>query len=248
MVVTSCNARLVFYVAILLLVGSSAVSCGQGASPAPPVSPLSPTVTRTDPHTMRTPGSVEIGQVYAAQFRGSWASGYPYPVFFLDIPYGTARFTLVEVAYGSADPLNQAHPRLDRVVQEVIWPDGNVSQLIAENFYYDEVQSLLLTYNGALDGIPLETATLDVSSARGVGIAYLGDTGGINVFYNCVSPISIDYEESAVTTDGRPTEAAFSWECKGDAYEVETQVTWGISDPEYNIDVVTGLTAVITRR
>jgi hypothetical protein len=136
---------------------------------------------------------------------------------------------------------------LEKVVQEVIWPDGSISQLIAEDFYYDEAEDLLLWYSATLDGIPLDTVSYDIFAAQGVGIAFLGDTGGVNVFYNCSSPTTIDYQELATDENGHPTAGNFQWQCEADSYDMHVEVVWGRSDPHHDIEVVTGLSATITR-
>lgn len=231
----------------VLVAVCSSVSCGSHVSPGSSATELAsiPSPASETAVSTRVPGP--RGQVYAAQIRGQWASGYPYPVFFLDLPFGTATLTLAEVVYGSSPPLNEAHPRLEKVVQEVIWPDGSISQLIAEDFYYDDTEGLLLWYSATLDGIPLDTVSYDIFAAQGVGIAFLGDTGGVNVFYNCSSPTTIDYQELATDENGHPTAGNFQWQCEADSYDMHVEVVWGRSDARYDINVITGLSATITR-
>ena len=235
------------WAAFVLVAVSSSVSCGSRVSPESPATELAsiPSPATETAASTRVPGPT--GQVYAAQIRGQWASGYPYPVFFLDLPRGTATLTLSEVIYGSSPPLNEAHPRLVRVVEEVIWPNGSISQLVAQDFYYDETEGLLLWYSATLDGIPLDTVSYDIFAAQGVGIAFLGDTGGVNVFYNCSSPTTIDYQELATNEKGHPTVGNFQWQCDADSYDMHVEVVWGRSDPHQDIDVITGLSATITR-
>lgn len=230
------------YVSLLVLTGCLVVSCRQ-ASPGLSTSPLPMSPVTTPP-----PSAVlEKGMVHAAQFRGAWASGYPYPVFFFDVPQGTTTMTLQEVVYATEEPLGAVHPRLEKVAHEIVWPGGATSQVLATNFYYDENQEQLLTYEATFDDTSIDTAGFDVFVASGVGIAYLGDSKGVNIFYNCASSTSIDYQELSANEAGLPTEAVFNWGCEGDVYEVRVETTWGKSDSDYNIDVITGLTATITR-
>jgi hypothetical protein len=234
---------------IVLLAASVLVACGRDGEPEStatmsPLSPLAVPPTRSASLPATAP---EMGQVYAARFYGGWASGYPYPVFFIDAPPGTTQAVLEHVVYTSEEPLGGLHPRLEKVSEEIVWPSGATSQVVADEFYYDAAEGTLLTYNATLDGVALDTVAYDVSSADGVGIAYLGDTGGVNVFFNCSFSISIDYQELGVNDQGKPTQAVFSWECEGESYKVEVESAWGKSDPEHNIDVIEKLTATITR-
>lgn len=234
------RTRISAYTSLLLIGVFLLTACQSGGAPVPTIfSPLSPIVT---------PSSVSaVGQVYAAQIRGAWAAGGPYPVFFFDVPTGTTRISAQRIAYGTQPPLSGAHPRLTELSQAIVWPGGVTSQVLAQDFVYDENAGLLLMFNAFLDGSSLDTASYDIFSCAGVGIAYLGDAGGANVFYNCAVPISIQYQELSRNETGRPTEALFTWECESNAYEVNVTMTWGKSDPVYNIDVITGLTAAITR-
>lgn len=235
------KTRISAYTSLLLIGVFLLTACQSRGAPAfPVVSPLSP---------IATPFSVSaVGQVYAAQIRGAWAAGGPYPVFFFDVPPGTTRINTQEIVYDTKPPLSGTHPRLAKLSQTIVWPGGFTSQILARDFVYDENSGLLLTFNALLDDSSLDTASYDVFSCPGVGIAYLGDAGGANVFYNCAVPISIQYQEFSRNETGRPTEALFTWECESNAYEVNVTMTWGKSDPVYNIDVITGLTATITRR
>jgi hypothetical protein len=233
--------------ALVLTAGSLSLSCGTSMFPEPSTTQLASTPSPMTETGQSTRVPTPAGQVYAAQIRGQLAPGYPYPVFFLDLPSGAATLTLSEVTYGSSPPLNEVHPRLERVIQEVTWPDGSISQVAAQDFYYDETACLLLSYVATLDGVPLDTVSYDVFTTPGVGIAFLGDTGGVNVFYNYGATTTIDYQELATDDHGHPTEASFRWQSDADAYHVHVQMSWGVSDPSYGIAVITGLTAAITR-
>jgi hypothetical protein len=217
-------------------------SCQQNAPPVATigVSPLSPIAVPSK--------GPEIGKVFAAQIHGAWASGAPYPVFFLDVPKGLTEVSVERVVYGTEPPLGGSHPRLLEVFQRVVWPGGVTSLLSARDFVYDEGAGILLMFNAFLDGAPLDTASYDVFSCPGVGIAYLGDTGGVNIFYSCAVPISINYQELEKNEAGRPTKALFNWECEGNIYEVRAEMKWGKSDPVYKIDIISELTATIIRR
>lgn len=215
------------------------ISCQRGTSPGSNTSPLSPL-----PTPFFSSGS---GQVYAAQIRGAWASGAPYPIFFFDVPRGTTEVKVQKVIYGTQPPLGGVHPRLIEVSQNIVWPGGATAQLLARDFVYDENSGVLLMFNAFLDSSALDTAFYDVFSCAGVGLAYLGNAGGVNVFYNCATPISLNYRELSRNEDGRPIAVLFTWECEGDAYEVKVEMSWGRSDPVYNIDVIRELTATITR-
>lgn len=204
------------------------------------VSPLSPITVPSQ--------SPEIGVVYAAQIHGAWASGAPYPVFFFDVPQGMTQVNVERVVYGTEPPLGGSHPRLVEVSQRILWPGGAASFLSARDFVYDENSGILLMFNAFLDGSPLDTASYDVFSCPGVGIAYLGDVGGVNIFYNCAVPISINYQELEKNEAGRPIKALFNWECKGNAYEARVEVNWGKSDPVHKIDIISELTATIIRK
>lgn len=226
-----------FTISILLL-----ASCQRNVLPVVKVgvSPLSP--------VMALSHGLDIGQVFAAQFHGAWASGAPYPVFFFDVPKGTTKISVERVVYGIEPPLGGFHPRLVEVSQRIVWPRGATSLLLARDFVYDENSGILLMFNAFLDGSPLDTASYDVFSCPGVGIAYLGDARGVNIFYNCAVPISISYKELEKNDADRPTKAFFNWECEGDAYEVRAEMNWGKSDPVYKIDIISKLTAIIVRK
>ena len=241
------NTRRLFCIGILVLVGCLLVSCGKDTSPESTTSPLSPLATSIVPSDASPVTDLETGQVYAARFQGAWASGYPYPIFFIDVPPGTTELVVEEVVYGAEEPLNAVHPRLNKVAQKIEWPSGGTSQVLATDFYYDETQGSLLAYSAAQDGTSIDTVAYDVSSSSGVGISFLGDTGGPNIFFNCPSPTSINYQALATNEAGKPTQAIFDWACEGDSYTVEVEATWGKSDAQYGIDVIDELTAKITR-
>lgn len=216
------------------------VTACQQKSPFYVISPLSPAVT---PKPISTGG-----KIYGAQILNSaWAPGAPYPVFFYDVPVGTTKVIVQDIAYGVEKPLADVHPRLEKVSQRVIWPGGETAQVIAADFIYDEQSGTLLTYNATMDGLPLETF-YDIFSCPGVGVAYLGDVKGVNIFYNCATPISIQYQELSKDEQERPTEAFFRWDCEGNSYETHTIIGWGKSDLVYQIDVITDLTVTITRK
>jgi hypothetical protein len=234
---------------MLLLAASVLVACGRDGEPesTATMSPLSPMAVPPTRSAGSPETALETGQVYAARFHGAWASGYPYPVFFIDAPPGTTQVVLEQVVYASEEPLSGVHPRLEKVLEEIVWPSGATSQVVADEFYYDAAEGTLLTYNATLDGASLDTVAYDISSADGVGISYLGDTGGVNVFFNCSITTSMDYQELGVNEQGKPTQAVFSWECEGRNYTIEVETAWGKSDPDHNIDVIEKLTATITR-
>lgn len=235
--------------AALVLAGvSSSASCGSRVSPESSGTQFLSIPSGASDATASTSVPGDAGQVYAAQIRGQWAPGYPYPVFFLDLPVGTSSLLLREVVYQSEqEPLGGSHPQLEKVVQTITWPDATTAVVAAENFTYDEAQGVLLSYSASLDGIPLDTASRDLFAAQGVGISFLGDTGGVNVFHNCSSGTTIDYEELASDEHGRPTAANFQWQCEADSYDMHVEVVWGRSDPHYDIAVIIGLSATITR-
>lgn len=234
---------------ILLLAASVLVACGRDGEPesTTTVSPLSPVAVPPTRSASSPALTSETGQVYATRFYGAWASGYPYPVFFIEAPPGTTQVVLEQVVYGTEEPLSGVHPRLEKVSEKIVWPSGATSQVLADEFFYDAAEGTMLTYNANFDGAALDTVAHDVSSADGLGISYLGDTGGVNVFFNCSTTTSMDYQESGVNEQGKPTQAVFSWECEGESYTVEVETAWGKSDPDHNIDVIEKLTATITR-
>ena len=119
---------------------------------------------------------------------------------------------------------------------------------MATDFHYGETGGILLTYNATFHNNPLDTVAHSVFSSEGVGIAYLGDTAGVNIFFNCATPISMVSKQLSATEEGRPTEATFGWKCNGDDYKVQVETAWGKSDPKHNIDVITALTASVTRK
>ena len=214
-------------------------SCQCGAS-LDSISPLSSPMSSS---SVSAPGNV-----YVAQIHGAWASGAPYPVFFIEVPYGTTWIYVQNVTYSTQPPLKGTHPRLTKVSQSIVWPGGTTSQVFAQNFVYDENSGILLMFDAFLDNSALDTASYDLFSCPGVGIAYLGDVKGVNIFYNCATPTSINYQELNKNEAGQPTEALFNWKCEGNIYEVKVTMSWGKSDPLYSIDVITGLTATITRK
>lgn len=243
--------RSVLVVGVVLLTGILLVSCRQDVTPTRSEMPLSvvptPSALSSPLVASISPAESGTGHIYAAQFRGEWAAGYPYPIFFLDVPPGTTRWTLDDVTYGPGEPLNGVHPRLREVAQTAVWPSGSASRVVAENFVYDETTGLLLKYDATQDEASLDTAAFSVSLSQGVGISYLGDTGGVNVFYNCSSPIHIDYQELSANPAGRPAEAVFEWDCGGDHYHISVQTTWGKLAAGSQIDVIQSLTAEIVR-
>jgi len=190
----------------------------------------------------------ERSRVLAARFHGDWAPGYPYPVFFYELPYGETIVTLKSVEYSENEELlNDAHPRLKQVGLSILWPDGTESILRADNFVYDDTQGVLLTYNAYEDSQYLETYAVDVRASSGVGPAFLGDTSGINVFHNCKDSTVISREQLDADESDHPIESAFNWECEGDYYEMRAKMSWGSIDAGQNVNVITELYLIISR-
>jgi len=231
-------------VGILMLVCFFLVSCGRTKPTKITTSPLSPVATSLPAATVSS--SAEVGQVYVAQFQGAYASGYPYPVFFFDVPKGTTTLTLRNVTYEAKEALNGVHPRLEKVLQEVAWPGSKTVQILATAFRYDESQGTLVAFNVTVDNLPLDNGVYDILASRGVGIAYLGDTGGVNIFHNCGMSTSISHQDLS-TADERPTETLFKWSCGDSSYEASVKMTWSTS-PGSNIRIINGLTASIIRK
>lgn len=245
-------------VLIGLLFVISLVSCGDSSSQIPPetepvseeigTSPLSPPAMPENAESSDTDEETLQPKVLAARFHGDWAPGYPYPVFFYDVPYGKTTVVLDTVQYSeNGELVNEAHPRLEKVELSILWPDGSESVLQADSFVYDETQGVLMTYDAYENSQSLETYAVDVRAASGVGLAFLGDTSGINVFHNCTDSTVISREQLATDESGNPTESIFRWECQGDSYETKVEMSWGVVNVEQNVDVITELLMTISR-
>jgi hypothetical protein len=163
--------------------------------------------------------------INAAKFYGLWASGYPYPIFFINAPIGLSKMKLEDVRYDDY-LLGDSHPALKSVRFIYKTPENIDYELIATDFTYNSESSLLINYSAYVNKVKIDTQGYDVSLAPGIGLSFLGDVGGINLFYNCQENYHLDYSEIDKSPSGLPLVSEFKWQCMEIKYIVRVSANW----------------------